>query len=569
MNAKKEGVMRLLSAGLVLLLTVLVAACGGGSGGGDSGSGGGSAGGGGGGGGGTPAPTGIQLSAAFQQGSFIEFAVNTENSSFSSLGTNNDSDFGIFRITLGAPTTIGGATVFPITVTGDTSVGSTIFAPRWTHIGIRNGSVVGSTNGSTLQTIYNAQTLTAVSAGFFITFGATENVTASNGTFTAEYNTLPAVLASHAGSDGGCETIFNITFCEDSSTTFSETEYYKNGIGPIGYKRDVSFSSCGGGFCSSHQVRVRIEVVGTSLAPADGSTIRPAPWRDAASMSTARKVVTASVYNGEIYVFGGINTAGTSLSTVEIYNPTTNTWRPGVSAPVALSFYQAATVGSRTYLINQAASVRIFDHLAGAWTSGATSPFDDPSFDVDTWVDPATGNPFVVVISSEFTPQRIDVFGYNVASNFWGQSPSLTTTDHRFFAMRILGDSAVVAGGFRQFSSSNKTFNGTYRHDILGAAGTQWVTSGLGTLQTRRHRARAVNLNGTMYLLGGLGGDGGPVLRDVESYTTASNVWTAKPKMLRARYEHAAVALDGKIYVIGGTNDSSGTALATMEVFTP
>jgi hypothetical protein len=238
---------------------------------------------------------------------------------------------------------------------------------------------------------------------------------------------------------------------------------------------------------------------------------------------------------------------------------------------VGLAFYKAVTVADRTYLINSGSSVRIFNHTTNMWEigTGGAAPFDDPSFDIDIWVGP-DNRIFILVVSSNLSPERIDVFFYevhpNTNSGTWFQNPSLTTTDHRYFAMRVIDEFAFVAGGFRQFVST-KTFNGTYRHDIFDGV---WATNGFGTLQVRRHRARAVTLDGAMYLLGGSGGDGGPELRDMESYSVAGNVWTTRPKMLRARIEHAAVVLDGKIYVIGGSSDSSAaTALASMDVFTP
>jgi hypothetical protein len=347
-----------------------------------------------------------------------------------------------------------------------------------------------------------------------------------------------------------------------------------NGVGPVGYAQDITFSSSGGNFFTSTTIRKRIEVIGTSLTPADGSTIRTAPWRELAPMATARKNVTASVYNGEIYVFGGLNASNTNLTSVEIYNPTSNTWRAGVSAPIGLGFYMARTVGTRTFLIGSNVAVRVFDHNTNLWSTGAVAPFDDPSFDVDTWVDTVNNRTFVVTIASEFgPPRRIDVFAYEVSQNpnSWFMGTALSTTnfpamtDHRWFAMRVLGDAVFLTGGHRQFISSSDAFGGMFRNNL--ATGV-WTTSGLGTLQVPRNFARAVTLDGTMHLIGGRNG-AGTELRDMESYNVSTATWTALPRMLRPRVFHAAVALDGKIYVIGGQSDNSGTPIASVDVFTP
>jgi hypothetical protein len=532
-------------------------------------------GGGGGGGGGAstpgaapaPAPAaGIALTANLQQGSFSEFAVNTETTSFAQGSSpSSTTDFGIFRLTLGAPTTISGETLYPVVATGKTTVGGTSYRPRWTHLGIRNGSVMGSADGVTVQTIYDASSATAASRGFFITFGASENVTPSSATFTGEYNTLPAVRASHASSSGGCETILGLTLCSDSSTSFSEQEYYKDGVGPIGYTRNISFSSNGGGFFSSTQIKHTIEIVGTSLTPSDGATIKPAPWEELAPMAIARKNVSASVFNGEIYVFGGLDSANNSLSSVEIYDPLANSWRSGVAAPVGLGSYKAATVGTKSYLVNSSSAVRVFDHGTNAWSTGPVAPFTDPSFDLDVWTDPNTGHTHVMVISSRLNT-AFDVFFYDTTAtpNVWLQGASVATIDHRWHTMRVLGNAVYLTGGFRQ--GPGTAFNGTYRYNILAA---NWTTSGLGTLQVARYNHRAVTLDGVMHILGGNKVDF-TVLRDVEAYDTASAGWSARPRMLRPRLDHAAVVLGGRIYVIGGrTGTSTGTAVAHLDAYTP
>ena len=554
--------LRYARVGLALVASCVLVSCGGGGGGGGGGS--------------TPAPApgtpapiatppaaGISVSATPQQGSYWEFAVNTETNSFAQGSSPTAStDFGIFRVTLGAPMTIGGATVHPVSVSGTTTVGNTNYRPRWTHIGFRNGSVVGSTDGATLQSIYDATTATALSRGFFITFGATESVTPTIGSIAGEYNTFTAVRAAHSTSSGGCETILGIVLCNDSSTSFSEQEFYADGVGPIGYERNISFSSSGGNFFTSTQIRHTIEIVGSSLTPADGSTIRPAPWLELAPMPTARTQLTASTFNNEIYVFGGVGPGSANLSTVDIYNPATDTWRSGVSAPVGLAFYKAQTVDNRTYLFNASVPVRIFDHATNTWSTGATAAFADAYFEPDVWRDTVQGRTFIFVVTAKlFT--NLSVHAYEPASNQWFVGAALPTTDHRHFSARVIGDALYLTAGFRQ--SLNTAFNGTYRFNFLS---NTWTTTGLGTLQIARYNTAAAVLNGSMYLLGGNKVDQS-ILRDMEAYNVSTGTWSTQPKMLRARRMHAAVALNGKIYVLGGDNDGDSTPLARMDVYTP
>jgi Kelch motif protein len=237
---------------------------------------------------------------------------------------------------------------------------------------------------------------------------------------------------------------------------------------------------------------------------------------------------------------------------------------------VGLGFHKAKTVGTKTYLISSNSVVRIFDHNANTWSAGtvaSTSPFTDPSFDVDIWTDPAAGgHTYVLAISSDVSGSQIDVSGYDVtAGNAWAFGTSLATTDHRWQAISVIGNSFYLAGGFRQFLTT-KIFNGTYSYNLGTDA---WTTTGLGTLVTPRQQARAVNLNGAMVLLGGTkNADGSGALREAESYSVANNTWSALPPMLRARINHAAVVLGGKIYAVGG-DTGDGVPINKVEAYTP
>ncbi|MCX8015189.1 MAG: hypothetical protein N2748_04140, partial [candidate division WOR-3 bacterium] len=57
-------------------------------------------------------------------------------------------------------------------------------------------------------------------------------------------------------------------------------------------------------------------------------------WTLKAPMPTARGIGRAVLVQGKIYVIGGCVTFGTGLTTVEIYDPVTNTWTTGPAMPV-------------------------------------------------------------------------------------------------------------------------------------------------------------------------------------------------------------------------------------------
>ena len=89
-------------------------------------------------------------------------------------------------------------------------------------------------------------------------------------------------------------------------------------------------------------------------------------WDDTTRMDmpTPRAYLSTNVIDGKIYAFGGSNET-TALSTVEVYDPFTNTWTPKSDMPAG-----------RTYLMTSAVEDSLI-YIFG----GSTSPFDKPMSD--------------------------------------------------------------------------------------------------------------------------------------------------------------------------------------------
>ncbi len=551
---------------LFLVVPLFLGACGGGNGnGGDEagdGNGNGNDDGNGNGGGQT-----LPLQADLAQGATWTFAWNSTTLSFAQgSGTSSDADNGEFTVTLGAPVTIAGETAYPLTFTGDAGD----FLPRWTHVAISaNGSLLGSTDGVNLQTVYNAETGNWVGGGFFIEFASNESVGVSAGIFDGEYNTVPALVASHSSSDGGCETILGITLCDDTTTRFSENEYYKAGIGPIGYDQDIFYSSDGGGFFTSTTIDRTVELVGTSLSATDNTVFNPPPWQRMASLATPRSGHSTVVLNGEIYVVGGAFTGGLT-NTVEIDDPVSNQWRAGSSVPLTgnQSVNNAAVVDGVLYVdIFGSNSIQAFNGTS--WTTVTPNQGFDGSFgdtNAATYTHPGLG-PIIVGVESGGS---LDPVGFAPAQNIWIDAPSRNVIEWLRPAVAVLGDQMYVIGGFGS-GTPRGALDSVERH---GLEDEIWTTTGIAEMGTKRDGAAVATLGGRIYVFGGnpvscgFGNNCniGAAFRTAEVYDPVANTWTPITSMFAARTDAAAVALNGDIYVIGG---SGGERLASVERFTP
>src|SRR5262249_43376576 len=132
-------------------------------------------------------------------------------------------------------------------------------------------------------------------------------------------------------------------------------------IGPTLYLNTVEvYDPANNSWCTS-----------TSTTPTALCPTPPAP------MPTARGYFAAATVNGKIYAIGGFNLNGGSLNSVEVYDPTSNSWctsasntptalcpTPPAPMPTARYGLAAATVNGKIYAIGGAGgsnTVEVYD----------------------------------------------------------------------------------------------------------------------------------------------------------------------------------------------------------------
>jgi N-acetylneuraminic acid mutarotase len=104
-------------------------------------------------------------------------------------------------------------------------------------------------------------------------------------------------------------------------------------------------------------------------------------WTTLASMSTTRSWLQTEVINGKIYAIGGMNvkvrdSEGKSLSSTEVYDPSTNTWTTLASMSTARATLQTEVVDDKIYAIggfdgcnpDELLSTEVYDPSTDKWT---------------------------------------------------------------------------------------------------------------------------------------------------------------------------------------------------------
>lgn len=267
-----------------------------------------------------------------------------------------------------------------------------------------------------------------------------------------------------------------------------------------------------------------IEIVGSSTSGAQ-SIQNIGTWQATPGLLNTARFFACSVAlsNGDVLIAGGENTAGSPLSSVELYDPATQTF---------------AYTGSLVYAVYDASAVTLpnGDVLI---SGGVTST--NGSLSVTTaeqLYDPATGE---FSLTGALTQP---VQGANIA---------------------LLPDgSALIAGGNTSVSLITPTattvaevFNPTF--GLAAATGSLLVAEAFGSSASLE--------NGQVLLAGGFGG--GAALNNAEVYNPSSGTWTATAPLLSAAYEGTATELyNGQVLFEGGEN-TQGVALDVAELYNP
>lgn len=500
------------------------------------------------------------------EGTYWEFYWTYKKTSYvQGEGGSTDVDTGSFRITLGPPKTIGGVTSYEVLLAGDSTDPSHDYAPRWKYIAINNNQILGSVDEITLQVIFDANDGEWQGGGFFTTFSAQSQIAASNGQIDNEFVQTSAIAAGRSANQDFCEIIAGYTVCpNDEEFTVAEKDYYKGGIGPLGYYLYLGFSSSGGDFYTSFTYTRHLGLIATSLRADDGFVPKLPPWTKKADMLTPRENHSTAVLDGKIYVIGGTKLAEGNLlklDSVEIYNPKTDTWTTGTPMPEARSSHSSVSVNGKIYVVGGYVgkplgsqvvypSTLEYDPLEDSWTRKAPLPEKE----VPVISDAMGGYIWV------FPDDTTTVYAYEVLADTWWYGTARPVSYHGSTASGVDGKIYLIGG------LSYSTFRSTcLQFDLFEPYGSPDAWTYKMSMPTERNSLTSAVLGGKIYAIGGF--NYGAEQRAVEEYDPATNTWKTIESMLTPREYLASVVVAGKIYVIGGRKDNE--SLATVEAYNP
>jgi N-acetylneuraminic acid mutarotase len=295
----------------------------------------------------------------------------------------------------------------------------------------------------------------------------------------------------------------------------------------------------------------------TTLPSTNGS------WSSLAPLPSGRAEIGVTAARGKVYVLAG-NANGTLVTTVSVYDPSSNTWSDIAPVPgPARDHVGAVTVDDKVYAIGgltgwpgpSVASVYMYDPLnaAAGWVTKASLPI-------------ARGAAGVGAINGKI--YVVGGLAGSVAVNHLTVYDPLTNTWTTLAPMAIVRDhltAAVVDGRLYAIGGRNTTITATTTATAVYDPATNTWTN-LAPMLAPRGSLESGVLGGRIYVYGA--DTGSTALAANEEFDPATNAWRPVTPMITARSSSGGAVISGRIFAPGGKGTDGGHNLTVNEAFT-
>ncbi len=180
-------------------------------------------------------------------------------------------------------------------------------------------------------------------------------------------------------------------------------------------------------------------------------------WAEKTPMPTHRYTFTSEVVDGRVYVIGGHGTIDDGPSEsgkdwsykshVEIYDPTTDQWMTGASAPEPTAEAASCVVGHMILVFGgeapgSSSATWAYDTVSDTWTSGVAAPSARGGH-----VCVPVGNELYLLGGRHLGHELNTIEIFEPASSSWREATTSLPTGRFWFGAEVIGSEIFVFGG--------------------------------------------------------------------------------------------------------------------------
>ncbi|MBN1186604.1 MAG: VCBS repeat-containing protein [Bacteroidales bacterium] len=267
-------------------------------------------------------------------------------------------------------------------------------------------------------------------------------------------------------------------------------------------------------------------------------------WTTKANMLTAREYIAAEVINEKLYVVGG----RPGESTLEEYDPITNTWTTKANMPTGRHAPGVGVINGKLYVVgggisNCLSTVEEYDPIINTWTTKANMPTARWALGIGV----VKGKLYAIGGNNGWDLSVVEE--YDPVTDTWTTKESMPIPGHAI-AVGVINDKLYVIDSqtwLVEYDPATDTW--TYKVNMKSAR--EWLATGV--------------INGKFYAVGGWGS--GIEFSIMEEYNPVIDTWNYKANMPTARRGLAIGVINDKLYAVGGINGNG--LLSILEEYTP
>ncbi|KAA3613163.1 MAG: T9SS C-terminal target domain-containing protein [Calditrichaeota bacterium] len=284
-------------------------------------------------------------------------------------------------------------------------------------------------------------------------------------------------------------------------------------------------------------------------------------WKDRAVLNVPRAGAAAVTWGGKIYVFGGKSLNNNVLNSVEVYDPSSDTWDSTIVDPFVNARYNTSAIvwENKIYLVGGRTNdevednVEIYDPVQNKWEEAQELHEGREGHSVNII------NDLIYTIGGQEENYHYvdDIEYYNDLKGEWEDAEFEMEYQRAAHFAEVFNNDYYMFGGY-YFGLTNTIYK-----TVPDSKEYAWVL--IDTLVEPRAYGATARIGSSIYILGGETRHG--KTNRVEIYNAETDSLYAGVNLTEATSGMASAVLDSSIYIIGGFQGPDNEIIDHVKVY--